>query len=243
MRKKKLYGIGIGPGDPQLLTLKAKNILEKVPVIFVPKSHEDRHSRAESIIREVITPQTVIRPLLFPMSRDKKVLNHFWDQAAEEIINNFETIKEAAFVTLGDPLIYSTYIYLLYALGNKKAPIEIETVPGITSFCTAASCGNLPLVEADECLSIVPVVQNPPERVEEILKNFETTVLMKIGIRLPQVIEQLEELNLLKNALLVSNAGYAQQLVTSDLNLIKEENKGYLAVIIVKNPNAGKKYK
>ncbi len=233
----KLYGIGIGPGDPQLLTLKARAILERVPIVFVPKSQRNRESRAEAVIGQFIPPATEIKHLLFPMSRDREVLNLFWEQAADQIAQEIEKRGEAAFVTLGDPLFYSTYIYLLYILREKYPSLELETVPGITSFSTAAACGNLPLVEGGECLAVVPVLQNW-ERLEGILSSFETTVLMKIGSQLPRVIALLEKLQLLDKALLVSHAGCAQQLVSTDLGRFKEGDKGYLSLIIVKNPAA-----
>ncbi|MBI5788607.1 MAG: precorrin-2 C(20)-methyltransferase [Candidatus Schekmanbacteria bacterium] len=233
----KLYGIGIGPGDPELLTVKAQNILKRMDLIFAPQSYIDKDSRAESIIRGVISQDTEIRRLLFPMSRDKQVLNQFWRQAADQIAEALKIKAEAAFITLGDPLTYSTYIYLLYMLKEHYPHIQLETVPGITSYAATAAAANLPMVEGGECLAIFPVARNSHQRLKNVLQHFETTVLMKIGNNLTQVLEVLQELKLLDHALMVSQAGFTQQIMEVDLSRIKEESRGYLAVIIVKNPH------
>lgn len=229
----KLYGIGIGPGDPGLLTLKAKEVLNKVETIFVPKSREDGISCARSIIAGVISREKKFIEITFPMTRDKKKLRVSWREAAEKIASEFKRSKEAAFVTLGDPFIYSTYIYLFQTLRRDFPRVEIETIPGISSFNAAASRLGLPLVEGDEKLAIVPVTHDL-RGLKETLKSFDTVVLMKVAAKLAKVIKLLTKMKLLKNARLISRAGQPGEEIIRDLALIKDEKPGYLSVVIVK---------
>ena len=235
----KLYGIGVGPGDPKLLTLRAKEILDQVDVIFCPKGDEDGSSWARSIIETTTSAAKEFVELPFPMTRDKKVLKTYWEKAAERIAQELAKGKKGAFITLGDPFIYSTYIYLLRTLLQDFPDIEVETIPGISAFNAAAARAQVPLVEADETMAILPV-RKDLKGLREALKAFDTVVLMKVGSKLDKVMTLLRELDLLKHSVLVSRLGQPGEKMIHDLSsLDKVQREGYLSVIIVKNPERG----
>ncbi len=228
-----LYGIGIGPGDPKLLTVRAKEILDMVDTIFVPKAKDDGRSYARSIIEKATSKSKNFIELTFPMTKDQKKLKSYWLRAAQSIVRELKKGKTAAFVTIGDPFIYSTYIYLLKTLRNNFPGIEVETVPGITAFNAAAASSGLPLVKADEKLAILPVTNNL-KGLKKTLREFDTVVLMKIGLKLDRVICILKKMKLIKNSVLVSHAGRANEKIIRDLSSLQDKKLGYLSVIIVK---------
>ncbi len=235
--KGKLYGVGVGPGDPGLVTLKAKAVLEKVSTIFVPRATTKSKSLAGQIVRQVLTRPYPMAELTFPMTKDQAVLEKFWREAAAQVAAVVEAGKEAAFVTLGDPLLYSTYIYLLRMLKTDYPQVEVETVSGITSYSAAAARLGISLAEGGEKVSIIPAVQNL-QSLPQLLPLFETTVLLKIGSRLEQVIQMLEDVGLLGNSLFISHIGEPEEYIETDLQKLKGRGSslGYLSIIIVKRP-------
>lgn len=229
----KLYGIGLGPGDPGLLTLRAKEILNKVDVVFVPKSKDGAISCARSIVETAISKPKNFVELTFPMTRDRKILASYWLRAAERIAKELKSERTAAFVTIGDPFIYSTYIYLLETLRNNFPGIATETVPGISAFnAAAASCG-VPLVKGNEKLAVLPVTRDI-KRLRATLEKFDTVILMKVGSRLESIVRLLKKMKLIKNSVLVSHAGQPGEKIVKDLSLLRDKRAGYLSVIIVR---------
>ncbi|GFP34654.1 precorrin-2/cobalt-factor-2 C20-methyltransferase [Candidatus Hakubella thermalkaliphila] len=229
----KFYGVGLGPGDPKLLTLKAKEILEKVDVIFVPKADREGNSRARSIVEAATAGPWNFVELIFPMAKDEKILGSYWKKAAGRIAEEVWIGKTVAFVTIGDPFIYSTYIYVLKTLRQNFPDIEVETIPGISAFNAAASLAQIPLVEGEERLAILPVTDDL-RPLRETFKEFDTVVLMKVGSKLERVVRLLNELNLIKNAVLISHAGCPNEYIERDLSILSGKELGYLSVIIVK---------
>lgn len=231
--KGKLYGIGIGPGDPKLLTVKAKEVLNEVDIIFVPKANDDGTSCARSIIEATTSGKKDFVELTFPMTRNKKTLKAYWQKAAGKIAKEVRKNKNIAFVTIGDPFIFSTYIYLFKTLRQDFPDIDVETIPGISSFNAAASSVHSPLVEGNEKLAILPVTKDL-KGLKETLKSFDTVVLMKVASKLDKVIHLLKEVKLIKNSVLISHAGHSNEVIIRNLSSITDKKLGYLSVIIVK---------
>ena len=231
-RAGKLYGIGIGPGDPKLITLKAKEILDRVNTIFVPKSSEDGTSLARSIVESVTGRKKKFVEITFPMTRDQAVLDRSWRRAAKCIAATVER-EEAAFVTIGDPFIYSTYVYLLKMIQKHYRKIQVETIPGISAFNAAASAAGLALVEGNEQMAVVPVTKSLAG-VREALQTFDTVVLMKVGSKLGQVTALLKELDLTQRAILISRVGHPDERIIRNLGALRDKKTGYLSVIMVK---------
>ena len=231
--KGKLYGVGIGPGDPKLLTLRAKEILNKVDTIFVPKASDNGKSCARFIVEAATSKAKCFIELTFPMTKNKKKLEFYWLRAAKRIAKELKKNRIVAFVTIGDPFIYSTYIYLLETLRKNFPNIESETIPGISAFNAAAASSGLPLVKGNEKLAVLPVTKNL-KGLRKTLREFDTVVLMKVGSKLDSVICLLKEMKLIKSSVLVSHAGQAGEKIINDLSSLKDKRSGYLSVIIVK---------
>ncbi len=176
--KGKLIGIGVGTGDTDLLTLKAVKILKNIPVICSPKSSKEKESIALSIVNPILEKRDdykrlmVVQPL-FPMIEDQKELKKYWDHASDLIANYLDSGRDVAFITLGDPSIFSTFSYVQKRLKDNYI---VETIPGITSFTACASAIDMPLVEKNEILTIVPKID---DRLEEIIDYSDCVVLMK----------------------------------------------------------------
>lgn len=201
MKKGKLIGIGVGPGDSELLTLKAINILKDVNVICAPKSSKNKESIALSIIKPILkeyrkcnesigndyTNLTILEPL-FPMIEDEKELEYYWDGASKKVANYLDKGEDVAFITLGDPSIFSTFTYIFQRLKNSY---YTEIVPGITSFTACAACIKKPLVEKDDILVIVPKVD---ERLKNLIKIGDNFAIMK-GSRHNDELEEIITLN------------------------------------------------
>ena len=177
-KKGELIGIGVGPGETELVTLKAAKVLKSVPVVFSPKSSKEKESIALSIVRPILEERKdykrlmIVEPI-FPMIENKKELEKIWTSASELIAQYLNTGRDVAFITLGDPSIFSTYSYVQKKLIDKY---EIETIPGITSFTACAAAKNKALVEQNDILTIVPKID---DRLEEILDYSDSIVLMK----------------------------------------------------------------
>jgi len=180
-KRGKFYGVGIGPGDPELITLKAVKTLRSVSVVIAP------FSRRESVALNIAQPYILgeVLKLGFPMERDEKLLNMAWDANAKDIAMLLDEGKDVAFITLGDPMIYSTYIYVLHRLQGY----EIETIPGITSFTAAASKLGFPIAEGDAPFAVIPSYQE--DSLRAALDVYDSVVLMKISRDFDRIIDVL----------------------------------------------------
>lgn len=235
----KFYGLGIGPGDPKLVTVRAAEILGSCPNLFVPKSRESRDSLALEIVQPYTTPRMVVWELVFPMTKDPEQLEASWQQSARKVVDVLQRGEDACFITLGDALLYSTYIYLARALRTALPNVEIETVPGVTSFSAAAALTSFPMGEGADKIAVLPVSDNV-EQLRPVLEQFETVVLMKVAKSLPKIIDLLDELGLADGAVFVAKAGQEDERIETDiLKLRNEDDKvGYLATILVNTKRA-----
>lgn len=152
-----LYGIGVGPGDPELMTVKAYRRLKEADVIAYPKKGRQSKSYAEQIIDAYFAPEEKRRlGLHFPMTKDRALLEPKWNEAADAIWAELSAGRDVAFVTEGDPLLYSTFIHLMHVMERRYPEAPIEVVPGVSSANAAAARLRLPLVDGDETVAIVP---------------------------------------------------------------------------------------
>ena len=230
----KLYGIGIGPGDPELITLKGARLISACRNLFVPKARTASESVALAIARPLVGPGVRIEELLFPMTADREKLAERWDEAAARVAEVLAVGEDACFLTLGDPLLYSTYIYLLRALRRIIPDLKAVTVPGITAFGAAAALTDFPVGEGREPVTIVPAADDLGA-VRRALTAGGTVVLMKIGKRLPEVLDLLEGMGLLESGVFVSHATMAEQRIETDLRRLKADGPeaGYLSIVLV----------
>lgn len=227
----KLYGVGIGPGDPELVTLKAKRVLDEVSCIAVPKTASDRESVALSIVENLITGNKEILELVFPMSYDENVLESGWETAIGALKSKLDRGCDVALITLGDPTVYSTYIYVHKLLVSQGYDAEI--IPGITSFCASAARAGVSLGENRESIAVVPSAYEC-ENLEGILEEFDNVVLMKVSRNLPGLINKLKEKGVCDRAVLVSKCGFEDEKVEYDLDKAAEGKTSYFSTMIVK---------
>lgn len=226
MEKGMLYGVGVGPGDPELVTMKAARILREADVVAVP----DKGS-GEKTALNIVAEWTADSELLYcptPMVRDKKLLDGCYEKIADDICALLDGGKTVAFITLGDPTVYSTYIYV-----HKKVlarGYRAELVPGVPSFCAVAARLNTSLCEGAERLLIVP---GSYEGVEECIDFPANKVFMKSGKSLPALRDMLAERGLLEGAAMVANCGMEGERVYESLKEL-ETGEGYFSVVLVK---------
>ncbi len=231
-----LYVIGVGPGDPELLTLKAVRLIRAVPVLFVPKGREDGSSLALSIAGKVIdVNDKEVRELHFPMIKtrdtDSDLVFEKWDSISEEVTGVLK-LKDAAFLTLGDPCIYSTFFYLYDRLLKQLTGLKIEIVPAVSSINASAARAGISLGLADERIAILPATYT--DNIQETLKGFDTVVLMKVNRVFNELLKALEELNMIENAVYISRAGMEDEKIFKDIREVKKDDLDYFSMVIVK---------
>jgi len=231
--KGRIYGIGVGPGDPELLTIKAHRILNEVDLVCVPKSRAEKDSLALSIVRSAVDREFEVMELVFPMTHDKEVLERHWDEAADKMAGKAREGKSLAFITIGDPMFYSTYAYVLERVKKIYTDIGIETIPGITAFAACSAFINEPLTEADEKLAVIPAAYGIPA-IKEALEDNDNVVLMKVNRMYDEVAGLLKEMDLLGNTVYISRCGYEDQYFTTDIESLAGKRKDYMSIMIIR---------
>lgn len=227
----KFFGLGVGPGDPELVTIKAVNILKKADVVIAPETATGKGSVAYDIVRDYIEDENKVRFQVFPMTYDTKILDESWEKNMKEIMELLHDGKNVAFITLGDPMVYSTYGYVMKRIEGQG--IEVQTIPGITSFCAAASRLGIPLSEANETIAIIPAAYKC-ERFDEILNVADNIVLMKPSRGFKNTVEKLEEHDLVEDTVLISKCGHVDEKIAYDISSLKNEKIDYLSMLIAK---------
>ncbi len=230
--KGKFYGIGVGPGDPELMTTKALNILKSVDIICAPKSRKDKESIALSIVKEALNRDFDVISPLFPMTKNVEAIEGYWDKASEMISSELEKGKSVAFITIGDPLFYSTYAYVLERMKNAMPELEIETIPGVTSISACLAQLNLPFAGRDEKIAILPAAYGL-EELEELTKILDIIVLMKVSRSFDEIVKKLDDLGLKEDAIFVSGCG-TNAFFKSDLDAMTGKKIDYLSMIIIR---------
>ena len=225
-----LYGVGVGPGDPELMTLKAVRLVRENEVIALP-GPEAKETVAYQIAVQAV-PELAHKTLLslvMPMTHDKDEMARNHEKAADTVAEYLKQGKNVVFLTLGDPSIYSTYLYVQKRVQARG--YEAALVSGITSFCAAAARTNTPLVEWSEQLHVLPAVH----RLEDSLNQPGTYVLMKSGRKMQQVKEILSASG--RNVVMVENCGMENEHIYRSTAEIPDD-AGYYSLIIAKEPTA-----
>ena len=201
----RLIGVGVGPGDPELLTLKGLRALREADKVFVPVGDTGEVGRAEATVREYLEPGRIKR-VLFALSGDERARARNWKSAAREVSEALRRDQTCAFATIGDPNVYSTFTYLARTVREALPGVEVRTVPGITAMQDLASRSGVVLLERDEGLALLPLTAGE-EPLREALLSFETVVCYKGGSRMAQVLRVGEETGRLDNAVYGSRLG------------------------------------
>jgi len=234
----KFYGIGVGPGESDLLTIKGKKIINAVDVVFAPQARLTTYSMAASIVKPHMDDPKKIVLLEYPMTRETPILREFWNRAAHQILEPLNQGKNVAYLTLGDPFTFSTYYYTMRLMKELLPGLDVTTIPGISSFSAMASFLNMCLVEGKQKLAVVPVEEDV-EPLRPVLNDFDCVVMLKVGKKLGKVLRLLKDVDLLKYGVMASYIGTPKERIVLDLTALTEEESGYMTTIIVKKPSEG----
>lgn len=229
VKKGTLYGVSVGPGDPELMTLKAVRCIEQCPVLAAPQTAAGRMLALDIAKGAVDVSGKIILPLHFAMSRDSEVLKASHAAAADAVRAHLDAGRDVALLNLGDVSIYATYGYLEEILtAQGYAAVRIAGVP---SFCAAAARLGQSLTGGME----QPLTIAPGRHVEQVLAAPGAKVLMKTGRRLPKTLDALREHGLLANSAMVCNCGLPDEAVFPALtDYDPAQDAGYFATILVK---------
>lgn len=230
----KFYGIGTGPGDSSLVTVKAVNTLKNIDILYAPESKKGSESLALSIVKEYVPDYVEIKSRHFPMSNEGADKIQAWEEISKEIVSDVKNGKDVGFITLGDPMIYSTYVYVMERIIED---IEVETIPGISSFSNIASNQNFPLVMDTDSLLVIPCTMEE-EKIDEALEKYDCIVLMKIYKKINLILDKLKQYNLIDHAILVSNSSQEKEVVFTNLREAEIDEKiSYFSTILVNKNN------
>ena len=229
----RFYGVGVGPGDPELLTLKAQRLLQKVDVICFTQLDNGEPSFALSVLEDVLKearPETL--GITIP-SDDSPVSMETWREAAKRIGGHLSQGQDVAFITEGDPMLYSEFPYLLDCVSPVVPELIIEVIPGVSSVMAAAASSGVPLVTHGQRLAILPAV-NGIDDLREAITNYDTIVLMEVDSNLIQGLANLESLGLAGKAIYVRQASTAKERVVEDIRQLSPEDFDYFSLLIIK---------
>jgi len=203
-----LYGIGLGPGDPELMTLKAYRLISGAKVVAYP-ALEDGESFARSIAADVIPPDAVEITIHIPMTVERGPAQAAYDKGAADIAQHLDAGRDVVVLCEGDPFFYGSFMYLFARLAGKY---ETEVVPGVTSVTTCAAVSGRPLAARNEVLTIIPGPLDEAD-MQARIAAAEAVVIMKVGRHLPKIRKVLDALGLTEHATYVERASLPSQLV------------------------------
>ncbi|HEN8800459.1 MULTISPECIES: precorrin-2 C(20)-methyltransferase [unclassified Pseudomonas] len=231
----RLLGLGVGPGDPELITLKALRLLREAPVVgyFVAKG---KRGNAFGIIEAHLQPEQALLPLVYPVTTEalpaplsyEQVISDFYDEASVQVAEHLDAGRDVAVICEGDPFFYGSYMYLHDRLAQRY---EAEVIPGVCSMLGGASVLGAPLVYRNQSLSVLSGVL-PAEDLKRRLADADAAVIMKLGRNFPKVREVLAELGLDGRALYVERATMANQKIVP-LDQVDPQSSPYFSLIIV----------
>ena len=231
----KLYGVGVGPGDPQLITLKAYNLLRQVSVVCVPQGNPDEAGYTWNIVKDLLKDKgsQEILNLHFPMTHNARELQKYWGQAIEAMWQRLSQGQDCAFVTEGDPLLYGTFVHVYRLIQERYPQVGIEIIPGISSILAAAARTQLPLADGDETVAILPATVSS-EVIRVALSNFDTIILIKINRVMDTILNLLKEFNLLEKAVFVSKVTSPDEEIIRQVSELGQRRLEYMSLIIVR---------
>jgi precorrin-2/cobalt-factor-2 C20-methyltransferase len=227
----RLVGVGVGPGDPELLTLRAVRAIREADVIFAPTRRSGGRSMALEIAREHVAEGRQAAILVpFPEASPGGA----WDEAARQIVEALAEGRRGVFLTEGDPMLFGSFGHLAAALGKRAPDLQIEIVPGVSSVTAAAAAAGIALTDYQDRLAIVPASADLAD-VESALRSFDCVVILKVGSVLGRLLALLDRLDLIGGAVYVRRCGWPEQEIVHDVrSLVASPPSDYFALLIVK---------
>ncbi len=227
-----LSAVGLGPGDPELLTVKALGVLEKADLVLTPKSSGKERSIARDIITGAVGHELNYRDLPYTMTRSKAERERYWDEVAEDVLELLKEGRHVVFTTLGDLSLYSTFQYFRNSWNKLNTGVSIFTVPGISSFQAAAAVLENDIALGKETFCVTPLPENPKE-LDKLLLMHDTVVIMKVGRHLGKLREYLKLKNLLSSSSFVSRVTMEDEVKVISMEDLTENTEGYLSIVLV----------
>ncbi len=232
----KLAVVGVGPGDPELLTIKGLRRIQAAQIIFVPRSRDSQHSIAQQIADDYLdlARQRIVElPLV--MATDPAHMVDAWEAAAAVMAQALPATGEAVYLVLGDPSLYGTFTYLAASLQAQRPDLLIEIVPGVNSYSAAAAAAGIPLAIGNERVAILPALyEDDPTSVIALLKQFDTLVLLKAGSVLPRLKAALNDAGRAGQVVVAERVGFADQQLWHDLATLPDAALTYFSLAIIK---------
>ena len=228
----RFYGLGVGPGDPELLTVRAQRLLQQIGVICYTELGNGAPSFALGVVRTLVSNDTELLPIAIP-SDDSPVSHETWHTAAEEIGSRLREGRDVAFITEGDAMLYSEYPHLIEHLRSEVSGLDAEVVPAVPSVVAAAASSGIPLVSQGQRLAILPAVYGIDD-LREAITNFDTIVLMETDQNLMRALANLESLGLAGHAIYVRQASTPAERVIHDISKVTAEDLDYFSLLIIK---------
>lgn len=224
--------MGVGPGDPELLTLKALRVLEKAVHIFVASSSKNDYSLALRVVEDYLPKGVPVERLSFPMTRERSCLEGAWRENARQVVKVLEEKGSAVFLTLGDPALFSTFGPLAQAVREIVPEVEIEMVPGITAAQAAAARLKVILAEGEGAFLIASGLATE-ETLRKLTQEVSSFALYKIHRRAPEIVRLLQDLGCLSQTQAISLCGFPEEKVYQDPREISRSRPPYFTLLLV----------
>ncbi|KYC38332.1 precorrin-2 C(20)-methyltransferase [Scytonema hofmannii PCC 7110] len=228
-----LYGISVGTGDPELITVKGLRLLQKSSVVAFPAGVQDKAGMAQTIVAPWLSSEQLLLPLTFPYVQDIKVLTQAWQKAAEQVWQHLQVGQDVAFACEGDISFYSTFTYLAQTIQQQYPEAKVQFIPGVCSPMAAASVLGLPLTIRQQKLVVLPAIYTV-EELKTVLDWADVVVLLKVSSVYEQVWQMLQQQGLLKTSWVVERATLPDMVVYSDLSARPNLKLSYFSLLIVK---------
>jgi len=236
MKKGVLYGISLGPGDPDLITVKGAAILGACRHVFVSRAREGFENEILSLAETHLHPEARVYQVIFPTSTDRSEVEAAWGESAPTIAELLESGEDVCLIARGSILLYSTYTQFLRVLRRHVPDLQVVTIPGITPFGAAAALTNFPLGRTKEPIIILPGAEDL-EALRRALAAGSTLILMNIGRRLGGVLDVLEAGGAIGRSIFVSRAGMEDQFIETDLRNLRGQaaEVQHLSTILIRS--------
>lgn len=226
------YGVGVGPGDPELITRKAERVLRGVDWIYHPAPTNSAGSFVRRIVAPLELPEKKFRAVALNMSRERRDVRDAYANAAVEIVRELQAGRTVAWITEGDPLFYSTFLYLHAAV--KRTPgMVVEIVPGVTSVSAAAARVGVGIAQLDERVAVVPAAYGV-EHLPHLVEEFAAVILLKVNSVFDRLLERLPMLPREVHAFYVERVGTAEERVVTELATLRGQELPYLSLVILR---------
>ena len=235
MKQATLYGASLGPGDPGLMTRKTWELLHSDADWTYPVRKKQGDSYALNIVLAAgLTPPENSTALVFPMTHDREILAKYWLLAAQTVIEKLQAGRDVVFLVEGDASTYSTFQHLAKTVLALDSSAQIETIAGVSSFNAAAARAKMPLADTDDTIAIIPAGYGI-EMIEDMLRDFDTLVLLKVKPLLDDILTLLERKNLLTQVCFIEKAGSSEERIVHDVLSLRGQKVNYLSLLMIHN--------